>query len=548
LPEPEEESDLIESLSRLAGIITRRRWWILAPACCVTLAAIAVLLFLPNRYTSEATLVVVEQQIPQRYVVPNSTTDLTSALDAIKQEVMSRNRLLKMIDDFGLYPKQRKRLAPEELVLLMLKNIDIAPIGGRTPQRDFDAFKISFTTESALLAQQVTSTLTSLFINENLRTREQQASNTTKFLHEQLETKKKQLDEQEQRLRDFKMQHIGELPEQQQGNLGILTGLQTQLQNTMSALNRAEQQRVYLQSLIDAYKRQAPLPGIVGAVSASPAANPILTPVEMAQNDLARLESTRTALLSKYTPEHPDVLKIQREIAKVQDVLKHLRAATPPAQKDAGSPASARTVPNPASPTEAPDEPALAQIRSQLEANRSEIQNLSKDETRLKATMGQYENRLNQTPVREQQQAGIIRDTEALRQEYAELQKKEQESQLATNLEKQQGGQQFRLIDPASMPTVPSSPKRLKLSMTGAIGGLVLGLALAFFMEMRDTSFRSEKDLVLHSAPPFVLGIPLLTTKIEKRWLRQRSILEWLAGSALVFMVLIAELYVYKHG
>ena len=255
VPEVEEESSIGELLARLADIVVRQRWWIVGTAATVVLGTIGVVLQLPNRYTSSATLVVVQQQIPQRYVVPNSATDVTSALEAIKQEVLSRPRLLKMIGDFGLYPKERRRLAPEDVIALMLKNIDIIPQASnpQNRERDYDAFKIVFTTENALLAQQVTGTLTSLFINENLRTREEQATNTTNFLHEQLEAKRQKLEEQEERLRNFKMQHVGELPEQQQGNLGILGGLQNQLQNTTSGLNRARQQRAYLQSLLDAY-------------------------------------------------------------------------------------------------------------------------------------------------------------------------------------------------------------------------------------------------------------------------------------------------------
>ena len=548
MPEVEQESDLGELITRITGIAVRRRWWILGTAPIVILGTIAVLFQLPNRYTSSATLLVVQQQIPQRYVVPNSATDLTSALEAIKQEVLSRSRLLKMIDDFGLYPKERQRLAPEDLIALMMKNIDIVPLASSSPQKDFDAFKIFFTTENALLAQQVTSTLTSLFISENLRTREEQASNTTRFLREQLDAKKRKLDEQEQRLRDFKIQHIGELPEQQQGNLGILGGYQSQLQNTMSALNRAQQQQVYLQSLLDAYRRQPSASTVLAPMPGNPNATRLLTPVEVAQNELARLESQKTALLAKsYTSHHPDMMRIQREIARVEDTLKHLKAAAPVHKDDTPAMAGQRSPVTVAS-SDSAEEVAAAQIRSQLEANRFEIENLLKDEKQLKSLIVQYENRLNRTPYAEQQQAGIIRDTEALRQEYADLQKKEQESQLATNLEKQQGGQQFRLIDPASLPTVPSSPKRLKMSSMAAALGILLGVGLAFLMEMRDTSFHTEKELTQHLAAPLVVGLPVLSTAGENRHRKWITTLEWVAGSSLVLAVSIAEFYVYKRG
>jgi len=222
----------------------RRRWWILLPGCSIALVALAIILGLPNRYTSEATLLVVRQQVPERYVVPNSTADINSVLQAIRQEVLSRTRLLAIIDHFGLYSQSRKRLAPETLVEQMLHDIDIQPIIENPTRRDFDALKISFVAGDPVLAQGVTSNLTSLFINENLRTREEQATGTTNFLHQQVEAKAKLLQEQEQRLSSFKMQHIGELPEQQSGNLGILTGLQSQLQNTATNLSRAQEHRV----------------------------------------------------------------------------------------------------------------------------------------------------------------------------------------------------------------------------------------------------------------------------------------------------------------
>jgi len=191
----------------------------------------------------------------------------------------------------------------------------------------------------------------------------------------------------------------------------------------------------------------------------------------------------------------------------------------------------------------------LFRSRSQLEANRVEIENLTKDEKQLKTVIAQYENRLNQSPVREQQQAGITRETEALRQEYAELQKKEQESQLATNLEKQQGGQQFRLIDPASLPTIPSSPKRLQISVGGMGFGLLLGLALAFLMELRDTSMHTQEDLTRHfNPPPFILSIPELRTAAEARRRKRTVGFEWVVASILVMAVAVAELYVLKRG
>ena len=360
-------------------------------------------------------------------------------------------------------------------------------------------------------------------------------------------TREKELEAQEERLRDFKLQHVGELPEQQPGNLGILTGLQGQLQATMTSLERAQQQRALLQAELEATPRRRPSQetGSLAPIPGNQGSTQVLSPIEAAQYDLARLEAARSTMLSKgYTSQHPDVVVNKREIAQAEDTLKRLRAAAPAAEESWPSAAAMTRSPS----LDTSEDPAVAQLKTSLEANRLEIEGLTNDEKRLKSSVAEYESRLNQTPVREQQQGSILRDTEVLRQQYADLQKKEQESQLATNLERQQGGQQFRLVDAASLPTVPSSPKRVKMSLGGAVAGLFIGLALAVLMETRDTSFHTETDLTKYLAPPFVVGIPLLPTRLEVRRRAWWSVFQWFAASAVLLVVVAAEFYVYRRG
>lgn len=543
LPEP--ESDLNETLSRLLGVVTRRRWWVLTTASGTALATILVLSQVPNRYSSAATLLVAQQRVPERYVVPTTTTTIREALVGMTQEVLSRTRLLGIIEELGLYGREKKRLAPEQVIELMRGNIDIQPLEeGKPANRDVSAFTVAFTSDSPLVAQQVTSRLTSLFIEENLRTREDQAAVTTKFLQEQLEAAQTKLAEQEQRVRDFKMQHLGELPEQQQGNLTILAGLQAQLQNTVASLNRAEQQRVYLTTLLDGYRsladRAALLPDASPAPSGS-AGSRVATPVEAARSELARLQSERAKLMVAYTPQHPDVMKVDLEIAKTEALIERL-SNSPPAPVT--EKIQARTMPTPPGATES----AVAQVTSQLEANRLEIENLSRDQKQLKASIAEYQNRLNQTPVREQQLAAVLRDHELLKKDYADLQSKKQEAALATTLEKEQAGQQFRVIDPPSVPTIPVSPQRLKISLGGIAGGIFLGLVLAFLAEARDHSFHSEKSVSLRFSMPIVVGIPLLLSSGERRLRVLKRVLECAGAIVLVAAVLIAEFYVYRQA
>jgi len=544
----EADSDFGDISDRVLRLFIKRRWWILLTTGGVILATVAVLSRLPNRYTSEATLLVVQQQVPLRYVVPNSTTDIAVALEAMKQEVLSRSRLQKIISDFGLYAKVKKRLEPEEVITLILRDIDIEPLASPHPQqKDFNAFRIAFTTENPLVAQQVTSTLTSLFIQENLKSREEQSTNTTSFLNERMDAAKKKLEAQEERLREFKLQHLGELPEQQQGNLGILASLQTQLQNTMASMSRAQQQRVYLTSLLTGYQaigtqaaHEIPLPGTPEAVRRS------VNPIDAAEIELARLRSERASLSSKFAPQHPDVTRADREIAAAEAVVEHLKANLPKVEKVEGSshPATAAQV---AVAGAVPDQPAVAQIKSQLEANRVEMENLSNDEKQLKASLAQYQSRLNLTPVREQQLTGILRDYDLQKLDYTDLVSKALQSELATNLEKNQGGQQFRLVDPPSLPAVPSSPNRLKISLGGAAGGVFLGLALAFLLDLKDSSFHNEKELSRHFGAPIVVSVPLLFTPAEGRRRTWQGAVQWMAGSVLLLAVCVAEYYVYRQ-
>jgi len=519
-----EEINLNQSLQRLLAVIARRRWWVLLPAAGAVFATFIALSFLPQKYSSEALLLVVQQQVPQRYVLPTTTTDIREALQATTQEVLSRTRLLGIIDEFSLYPKEKKRLSPEALLERIRHDINIEPLESHSVQRpnDVNSFKISFLADDPQLAQQVTSKLTSLFIQQNTETREHQATTTTNFLSEQLEATKTKLAEAEEQVRTFKMHHLGELPEQQTGNLAILSGLQGQLQNATISLSRAQEQRQYLESL-SGYRAL------------------------MAQSDLTRLQSERTTLLSLYTPRYPAVIRINEKIAETEALIAML------------TPSSASPHETPSTPTDAPTKPAtlpredmtVGQLRSQLESNRLEIANLTKEESQLKMTIQQYQMRLNQTPVREQELTAILRNYELLKQDYADKLGKQMESQMAGNLEKRQEGQQFRLIDRPSLPTVPSSPNRMKISLGGAAAGIGLGLALALLMEMMDRSFHSEEELSKGLPFKFVVGIPLIRTEWEERSRTRNRAFEWVAGSALALAVLVAQLYefyLYRHG
>ncbi len=533
----EESLDLSKTIHQLLGVAIRRRWWVVASTCVVSAGVALGSLLLPNRYTSEATILVVQQQVPERYVVPNTTYSVRQALDSLTEAVLSRSRLLSMINDFDLYPRERKRLGPEGLVQLMRNDVQIDPIEKDTtqnPQNDINAFQISFTAGDPLVAQEVTRQLTSSFINENLKLQEQHDLGTTDFLKDQLAAAEQDLKDHEERLKNFQTQNLGELPEQQSGNLEILSGLHTQLQSTMTEINRAQEQRVYLSSLLNQYQDLTnagkPVPG--GAAPGDP--------IPAAEAELNRLESERASLLAQFTPQYPDVVETNRKIDDQKQLLASLKAAKTHPEQGKQTEGSAAATPGVSD--------AEAQLRSQLEANRLQMEDLTKSQKRLESQIAQYEQRINLTPVREQQLTDILRGYDIAKKHYDDLSVNVNQSEMASSLAKRQQGQEFTPVDAASLPTKPSSPDRRKIALGGAAAGLFLGIALAFLVESGDHSFYDEKDLIQRFKTPIVVAVPFLLTPLDQRRRSRRKVLEWLGAIVMVLLVLAVELYVGLHA
>jgi polysaccharide chain length determinant protein (PEP-CTERM system associated) len=530
----QQDENLDESLNKLLKVAIRRRWWVLLPASVIALGACLTSRLLPDRYESEATILVERQQVPERYVTANMTTDVREVLLVMTDAILSRTQLLQIIDEFALFPKERKHLVPEELVDLMRRNIKLEPLQKGSETKDLNAFKISFTGVDPHSAQAVTNKLTTLFISENLKSREEQSTGTTNFLADELEATAAELKQQEGRVRDFKMRNLGELPEQQQGNLAILSGLHTQLQNATATLGRAREQRAYLQSLLSQYEDVAAA-GVParGTVTASP--------TETIKAELTRLRNEKSDLLARYTVKYPDVEKVDEEIKETEALLAASTHAPEPT-KDGTVQESSKS----ARPAER--DATTAQLKSQLEANRLEIQNATEDTKQTTARIAEYQRRLNLTPVREQELADLLRDYDLSKQHYDDLLSKKTQSELATSLERHQQGQRFRIIDPPSLPMKPSSPDHVKMSLGGLAVGIAVGVALALLAETRDHSLRDEQEMRLIFAFPLMVGVPMLLSKVEERRRWRVKALEWFAGVILCLLVCATEFYVYRRG
>jgi len=500
-------------------MISRRRRTIFVTAVVVWAVACGIAWLLPPSYRSEASILIQQPTVPKHFVLPNIESDPEQELQTLQQRVLSRSRLQHIIDDLHLNSGGMAALIPGDAVNTMRKHIDVqvTQTTSKTPQ--LSGFTISYTGYNPRLVQQVASRLTSLFVEENLQSREKQAENTTEFLDKQLRDARAHLDEQTQKVKAFKAQFVGQLPGELQSNLQILSGLQIRLQQADDSLNRSEQQKLYLTSMLSAF-RDAPSLALTGEPNAPG------TPAEV-DAELIRLQSQLADLKSRYTDKHPAVLQVSDEITKAQK----LKAAL---QKDGenGLPVSR----------------GVAEIKSQLKGADLDIRNRRREIGELQYEMQRYENRLNETPIREQQLADLTRDYDQSRTAYEDLLGKKNDSAMATDLERAQQGEQFTVLDPPSFPVSPYFPNRLRVTLGGLALGLVAGFAFAFIQEALDDSIHAEKDVSAISKTPVLIAIPPLPTARDITGARSRLVAEVACAAVACVIVATSAVLAYYYG
>jgi protein tyrosine kinase modulator len=534
--ELEEESSQKFDLQRYIGVVRRRHFQFLIPLFIGWALVWGASWVLPRRYLSSTLILVEQPSMPKDYVKPNISDDLQQRLQSITQQILSRTRLLRIIEQFNLYSSEHAKRTADDKVELMRKDIEIQLV--RDAQDQISSFNVSYSSRSPLLAQQVTSELTNLFINENLEVRQQQSEDTTKFLQSQLENARQSLAQQEDRIRQFKGQHVGEMPAQLASNLQILSGLQSQLQNAEDALNAARQQHVYLQTLADQYR------GLEGTAKGStPGAPPI--GITAVNQELARLKAQLADLRAHYTDRHPDVRKVKQQIADTErtrdQLLQNLKAKGSDNATEAGD-ANASISADPNQLT------MIAQIESQLKSNEIEIMNRERSIAGLKVKIEEYQSRLNQEPVREQELADLTRGYEQSKASYDDLLKKKNDSAMATSMELLQQGERFRVVDPPSFPQKPAFPNRLKFCGIGLAFGLALGVVVAGAFEMMDDRLHSEEEIRKLLPADVIAEIPAIVTPADSRQARNRLWLGWATAMVVFAFILAGSAFSYLRG
>lgn len=519
----DQESDRPD-LGRFLGIARRRHMLFLVPLFLGWLFVWTASWVVPPRYKSVTTVLVEQPTMPQNYVLPNISDDLQTRLQSIKTQILSQTRLLMIIDALHLYGGANNRMPAEEKVAKMRKDIDIELVRDQDRQ-EISAFTIAYTASNPRVAQQVTRELTDLFINENNKVRQEESQGTTDFIEKQLDDARTSLSEQDTQVQKFESEHQGTLPTQQASNLQILAGMQQQLQNEQEALDTAKQQRVYFQAML-AEERANPTK--VKATDANGAAAGGTTDLAAIDEQLDKMRAQLADLSTRYTDKYPDIISLKSQIARTEALRNSLAAS----QKQHGV----------ALPPGAPD-PTLSetarQIQSQLQANELEIKNRENAVADLNSKIAQYQSRLNSEPVTEQALADLNRGYEQSKQNYDDLLKKKNESEMATSMERDLQGERFSLLDPPSLPVKPDFPNRLKFCALGIGVGLALGVVMVGGFEFMDDRLYSEREIKALLPMAVISEVPEIVSAVDEQKTKRKVVIGW-ATTGIVLVVILA--------
>jgi polysaccharide chain length determinant protein (PEP-CTERM system associated) len=500
------------------AIVVRRKWWILGPLFFGWLIVFASAWFLPPTYTSDSTVLVEPPKVPSDLVEPNVQVDLADRVQSMSAQVLSRTRLLNLIQRFSLYPSYS--YSPDDQVQKMRDDVKMELIHGESAgKQELVAFKLSYKAPTPDIAQKVTIALTSFFVDENVRASQEQSEATTLFLDSQVRALGQTLADEEAKVRAFESAHDGTLPQQLDSNIHILQGIQQQMQAAQSARDRALQQQTYLNSLQAQYQNTG------DAV----APQSIDQQLNAARSNLAQMET-------RYTDEHPDVIKLKETVAALEKLKKQMANEERDKMETGVSPEAVK------------QSNAMLQLRTQMKLNQQEIEKNTQQLQRLQQEAQVYQARLNATPAVESEMSDMMRDYGNMRKQYQQLLAKKETSALATSLERQQQGAQFRVIDPPSLPDRPSFPDRFKFSLAAVGAGFALALLCGFGSEFLDDRIRGEQALTDVVNLPILAEIPSLSTAQELR--RARWVPRLALAATILCLILLPSgvLYAFYWG
>lgn len=515
------------------------------------LSALALLLVSsrPNIYRAEAVVQIDTQRIPENFVSSTVQVSLQDSINSISKQVLSTDNLMKIIDDFNLYPTAQQPRSVEELVDRIRTKDLIVKLERSLNGNRSGAFRITFDALDPNVAAQVVNRVTDLFIRENKKTRGQRAQGTTEFIETQLEQAKKTLEEQEANLSHYKLKWSGELPQQESVLMSALAMKRVELQSNQEAQNRAEQNRLMLDNSIS-YSESSLVSAsraLTQALNTAQTARGVSTPQGLDPQPPASavLEAQLNAARLRYYDEYPEVKRLRLDLEQVK--ASEAKAAAAAAVQRASNPVN-KTEKLPERVSTAPqiaitqlqeevkrEKDRLANLKAQYEAVDKEITTRKADRQSLLSQIEEHQMRVGKLPIREQQMAGLTRDYEISKLNYRNLHDKKVAADISAEMERSEQSERFTIAEAPHVPTLPVAPNRLLYNLVGWLIALASSLAFFFGLELRKDNFLGEWELPADIA---VLGrIPKI---VRRRPDPQSSILGKFGFSSGVSVIMFA--------
>lgn len=556
----------MQSIQDLKTLIKRRYLIFVLASVPVFIIATAVALKLPPIYVAKSTILIESQQIPEEYVKATVTGYIEERLQTITQQILSRANLLTIIKQFDLYPEMQKNFATEIIIEKMRKDINLETIqAGDKRNLPTIAFTLSYEGKNPVVVQKIANVLASLYLEENLKKREAQATRTTEFLRQELKHIKDQIDEYGKKISDFKQAHFGELPEYTSINVQAIEQLSRDLDQADMQIRSLQERKVYLEGQLTAMESASPtieeggefLTGpterlkslqlqLINLRSSLSEKHPDVVKLSREIEELEAqvqeakttsdkekrlysLKNQLTTMTAQLGPKHPDVVKTTKEIASLSKEIQKMKADNPKsvlANENLGS-------------------PAYMNLKTQIESAQMDIANLLSEKERIKKKILYYQKKIENTPLIEKEYESLNTDYANAKQKYNEIMGKLLESEVAKGMEETQHGERFTIIEPASIPETPAKPNRPKILLMGLFLSLGLGGGLAFVQETLDHSIKTIHELVELSDIPVLSAIPLMVTDNETKRRRMIIITSALIAAGVLCGALIAIHFLY---
>lgn len=497
----------------IVQILGRRIWLLLVPFAVIAAGTAVYTRYLPDRFRSDTVIMVVPQRVPESYVRSTVSSRIEDRLNAISQQILSRSKLERIVQEFNLYGEERRTGIMEDIVQKMrTRDIKIRIQGG-------DSFQVSYEGENPRTVQKVTERLASLFIEENVRDRTAQADNTNQFLESRLDDARRRLQEAEVKVRQYREQYAGQLPSQLDSNTQALANSQQQINNLAESLNRDSDRRLAYETRLAELEDSVVPDAAVGVGT-------VQTP---AQRELAAAQAALEDLRNRHlTDQHPSVRQAMNQIAKAQAKLDAEGAESPVSSETSGT----RSV-------------QISRLRAELTLLDKQMKEKQDELQRMRGQATRYMARVEGVPQRESEMTDLMRDYETINKTYNDLAMKREQSQLSAQLEQRQIGEQFRLLDAARIPERPFEPDRARMNLIGIMAGLGVGIALIALLEYKDATLKTDEEVTSVLNLPVLAVVPLLQSATERKRMFQKALILNLGCGATVAVCLAVVTYTF---